>query len=262
MQKQRYYYLINIQYLGYRFHGWQKQPDVKTVEDMIYKTISFVIGKETRFKILGASRTDAKVSALEAAFELFLYESPIEDLDAFIMSFNKNAPSDIKGISITEVDNQFNIIQSPKIKKYVYLFSHGSKNHPYAAPFMANFLEDLDIGTMIEGAGLFEGTHYFKAYCGRPNENKSFNREVFKCELKKNHVLTANFFPTESYALHIESNGFLRYQIRLIMGALVLLGKGEIDLEFIKKSLKEGNDYLIEYIAPASGLHITSLRFD
>ncbi|NAS30554.1 tRNA pseudouridine(38-40) synthase TruA [Flavobacteriaceae bacterium R38] len=261
MKEQRYYYLITVQFLGFRYHGWQKQPSVKTVEEMIYKTITFVIGKGTRFKILGASRTDAKVSAQEAAFELFLYE-PMEDTDAFITSFNRNTPSDIRAVNITEVDQQFNIIQAPKTKEYVYLFSHGEKNHPYAAPFMANIIDHLDIELMKEGAKLFEGRHYFKSYCGRANENKNFEREIIKCELVENKILEANFFPESSYALHVQGSGFMRYQVRLIMGVLILLGKGEVDLKFIKESLKEENDYLIEYVAPASGLHLNTLKFD
>ena len=56
----KYYYVITIQYLGYRFHGWQKQPDVKTVHLMIDRTLNFILeGK--KFKSLGSGRTDAMV---------------------------------------------------------------------------------------------------------------------------------------------------------------------------------------------------------
>ena len=61
------YYLVHIQYLGFRFHGWQRQPGVKTVESMVVKTLAFILGHED-FKILGAGRTDAMVSAGDAAF--------------------------------------------------------------------------------------------------------------------------------------------------------------------------------------------------
>ena len=71
MFEKRFYYLVKIQYLGYRFHGWQKQPQLKTLHHMIDRTLKYVLG-ETRFKTLGAGRTDAMVSANEAAFELFV----------------------------------------------------------------------------------------------------------------------------------------------------------------------------------------------
>ena len=68
----KYFYLITIQYLGYRFHGWQKQPDVKTLHLMVDRTFNFILeGK--RFKSLSSGRTDAMVSAECAAIELFLF---------------------------------------------------------------------------------------------------------------------------------------------------------------------------------------------
>ena len=63
MFKKTFYYLIKIQYLGYRFHGWQKQPNLKTVELMLQRTLKYVL-QEQKFKILGAGRTDAMVSSV------------------------------------------------------------------------------------------------------------------------------------------------------------------------------------------------------
>ena len=77
----KYYYLIHIQYLGFRYHGWLKQPGLKTIESMIEKTIRFVLD-HTNFKILGSSRTDAKVSANHSAFELFVSD-PL-DIDQLV----------------------------------------------------------------------------------------------------------------------------------------------------------------------------------
>jgi tRNA pseudouridine38-40 synthase len=77
---QQYYYLIHIQYLGFRFHGWAKQPNVKTVHQFIDKTLPYVLGHND-FKTLGSSRTDAMVSANHFVLELFLKEAL--DLDSF-----------------------------------------------------------------------------------------------------------------------------------------------------------------------------------
>ena len=137
LQPKRYFYLIKVQYLGYRLHGWQKQPNVKTVEELITKTLRYVMPTE-KFKILGTSRTDAMVSAQESAFELFLDYKPLSDLDEFLKEFNVNLPQDIRALSITEVDSKFNIIQHPKLKEYAYLFSFGEKNHTFCVPLVVN----------------------------------------------------------------------------------------------------------------------------
>ena len=123
MFNKRYYYLIKIQYLGYRFHGWQKQPKLKTVHLMIDRTFNFILDGKP-FKTLGSGRTDAMVSANETAFELFVYEK-IEDETAFLALFNLNLPQDLRALAIEEVDAEFNIIQHSKVKEYVYLFTYG-----------------------------------------------------------------------------------------------------------------------------------------
>ena len=260
MQRKRFYYLIKIQYLGFRLHGWQKQPDVKTVEGLITKTLRYVL-PDDKFKILGTSRTDAMVSAMDSGFELFLDERPLEDLDEFLKLFNLNLPQDIRALSITEVDSKFNIIQHPKHKEYTYLFSFGDKNHPFCAPLMANFLEDLDIEKMKLAAVLFQGTHNFRNYCVRVSENSKFEREIITSEIIKNTEITASFFPENTFLFRISGEGFLRHQVRLMMGSLVLVGRGELSLEDIKNSLKPEADMQMDYIAPASGLILNKVDF-
>ena len=263
MQKKKYYYLVRVSYLGFRYSGWQKQPGVKTIESMLTKTISFVLGETRSFKILGAGRTDAKVSSIHGAFELFIEHEPLKNLDALLDLFNLNLPADIRVESITAVEEKFNIIHSAKEKTYCYLFSFGSKAHPFCAPIMANYPEDLNITLMQEAAKLFEGTHDFKNFTARRDKKNSQTiRTIASCELKKNKAISASFFPEDSYVLEVRGKGFLRYQIRLMMGALICLGRNEIDLEGIKRLLNSDLDDFIPYVAAGSGLHLKELLFD
>ena len=260
MLQKRYFYVVKVQFLGYRFHGWQKQPNTKTVHLMIDRTLKFILGDQ-KFKTLGAGRTDAMVSANEAAFELFLDHEPIENEAEFLDLFNKNLPQDIRALSITEVDAKFNIIQDSKLKEYHYVFAQGAKFHPFAAPIMTTILDSLDIELMTEGAQLFEGKNNYKTYCYKPTQEGLYNRELICCELIENTLYTANFFPEKSYVLKVIGKGFGRHQIRLMMGALIKLGRGDIDLEFIKNSLKPESNYVMDYIAPASGLILHKIEF-
>lgn len=260
MLQKRYFYVVKVQFLGYRFHGWQKQPNTKTVHLMIDRTLKFILGDQ-KFKTLGAGRTDAMVSANEAAFELFLDHEPIENEAEFLDLFNKNLPQDIRALSITEVDAKFNIIQDSKLKEYHYVFAQGAKFHPFAAPIMTTILDSLDIELMTEGAQLFEGKNNYKTYCYKPTQEGLYNRELISCELIKNTLYTANFFPEKSYVLKVIGKGFGRHQIRLMMGALIKLGRGDIDLNYIKNSLKPESQEVMDYIAPASGLILHKIEF-
>lgn len=248
-------YLVRFQYLGFRLHGWQKQPNVKTVHFVVDKTLKFVL-PSIRFKSVGVGRTDAKVSSTDYIFQLFVDEN-IDEVD-FISSFNRNSPSDVRALSVEQLhDEDFNIIQHSKIKEYRYYFSYGQKNHPYCAPFLVGFLDSLDIEMMKQGAKLFEGHHNFKMYCTKPSSETKVQRTIDFCEIIENTELTASFFPKKSYVLIIKGKGFLRNQIRLIMGALLELGSGSINLDFIEQSLKDiCETAFIKTIAPASGLHL------
>ncbi len=227
---------------------------------MIDRTLKYIL-KDKRFKTLGAGRTDAMVSANRTAFELFL-EEPIRDLEAFLQEFNYNLPQDIRALDISEVDPDFNIIRNSKIKEYVYLFSEGTKNHPFCAPILATILEPLDVELMKKGAKLFEGKHYFKSYCYKATNNGIYEREIICSEIIENVEFTASFFPEKTYLYRIKGKGFMRNQIRLMMGVLIKLGRGEVGLDFIENSLQTDFTEHMDYIAPASGLILNNLEFD
>lgn len=256
----KFSYLVKFQYLGFRLHGWQKQPKLKTVHLFVDKTLKFVC-KDVRRKSVGVGRTDAKVSAVDYYFQLFIDEKLNEE--QFISDFNKNSPSDIRILEVNQInDDDFNIIQSKKIKEYRYYFSYGQKNHPYSAPFLTCILDDLNIEIMQQGANLFEGFHNFKRYCTKPTAETKIEREVLECRIEENTEITASFFPEKSYVLIVRGEGFLRNQIRLMVGALFELGKGNYSIDFIKETLNpESEIEFLKTIAPASGLHLYKVDF-
>jgi len=253
-----YFYLIHLQYLGFRYHGWLKQPGLKTIESMVEKTALFVLG-HSDFKLLGTSRTDAKVSAHHSVFELFVH-TPL-DVKKLHHDFNRNLPNDIRVLHVEETDREFNIIQAPKTKEYLYLFSFGEKCHPFCASLLFSFMEDLDIEVMKKGALLFEGTHNFRQYCTKPGLNALFERKIETSKIEENTEISASFFPEKTYCYRVISRGFMRNQVRLMMGQLLLLGKGDITLEDIRMSLRGDNCHPLKTIAPASGLILNKIQF-
>lgn len=253
-------YLVRVQYLGFRYSGWQRQPGQKTIEGMLHKTLRYIL-PGVRFKILGAGRTDAMVSALDAAFELLIYGEPILEPRAFLGLFNQNLPPDIRVLEIEAVASGFNVIRNAKLKEYRYYFSFGKKPHPFSAPFMAYFGEDLNLAKMQKGAKMFEGYHDFSAYTVRKSQGKTVTRQLDKCILKQNTDFKADFFPETSYVLVVCGAGFLRYQIRMIMGCLVQVGQGDRSTDFIRASLEVPSGVQLDYVAPASGLMLQELWF-
>ncbi|WP_010178511.1 tRNA pseudouridine synthase A [Aquimarina agarilytica] len=261
MMRKRFYYLIEIQYLGFRYHGWQKQPEVNTIQRMLERTLKYVLDDGVKFKTLSVGRTDAMVSARQSYVELFVDTISL-DLEEFFPLLNINLPPDIRALSIKETTKDFNIIQHPKVKEYQYLFAVGDKFHPFCAPFMVNIQEELNIPLMQQAAKLFEGAHDYWSYAHRSNEKTITEGVITHCSLEINEQYKANFFPEKTYILTVKGAGFKRNQIRLMMGVLFDLGKGEIDLDFVKRTLQP-QEYRIklEHIAQASGLFLNKVTF-
>lgn len=251
MANWQHFYLIRIEFLGFRYHGWQKQPKYRSVQGMIDKTLLFIFQHED-FKTMGCGRTDAKVSANDFVFELFVNE-PVNTKELLDL-LNTNLPSDVRAKSIKTVGADFNIIQSAKEKEYHYFFSFGAKSHPFNAPLIRDFGPHLDITVMQKGAALFLGENNFKRYASKPGENTVFERTILKSEIVVNTELTGSFVPEISYVYKVKSAGFLRYQVRLMVGALVDLGKGLMTLNEFKATLRNPDGEQIKHIAPSSGL--------
>jgi len=233
---------------------------VLTVERMMERTFSYVLDRKN-FKLLAAGRTDAKVSVNETYVQLFLKDEPLPE-SGFLELLNANLPQDIRVLAIDKVDASYNIINAPKKKEYLYIFSFGAKNHPFTAPFMVNIASHLDIALMQEGARLFIGTHDFRTYTYKPNPETQTIGHIEECEIVINDLYTANFFPKTSYIFRASGKGFKRHQIRLMMGALFDLGMGKIDLQFIKDTLVPGNTIKLTHIAQASGLMLHKVSLD
>ena len=254
----KHFYIFRIEFLGFRFHGWQKQPDQITVQGMIDKTFKFIF-QEKEFKTLAAGRTDGMVSASDFAFELFVKE-PI-NIDEFLELFNFNLPTDIRLKSITETDAKFNIIQSPKIKTYAYHFAQGKKQHPYSAPFIFCFKEELDVELMKKGAEFFKGEHNFNRLTCKPTEKTVLTRNILDSKIYENTDKDSIHFPEESYVFQVKASGFLRYQVRMMMASLLQLGSKEITWEEFVNYTEQPEGEQITSIAPKSGLRLEKIEF-
>ena len=253
-----HFYLIRIEFLGFRYHGWQPQPGFKSVQGMMDKTFQFIFQHEN-FKTLGCGRTDAKVSADDFALELFTFEAV--DVDQLLKDLNHNLPSDIRAKSVEEIGAEFNIINHPKIKEYHYTFSSEAKPHPYNAPFITNFRTAIDIKLMQEAAKLFEGVHNFKRYASKPSAKTKFKREILLSEVVVNDKLNTCFSPQKSYVYKVRSKGFMTYQVRLMVGALVNVGQCVWTLEDLKESLANPEGTQMKNIVPSSALCLHKVEF-
>ncbi len=258
MQTRPFTYLFTIQYLGLRYHGWQRQQGVKTIQGTLERNFRHVLGHED-FNILGASRTDSGVSCLNGAFEIYLKESL--DLLAFIQAANESLPADIRLLDARPVPADFNIIQDVEAKQYGYYFAIGEKPHPFRSGALAYAGKDLDLEQMKIGAALFEGNHDFRRFCTHGKQTDDFVRKIWKAEIRP--LETENiFWPKDNvYVFRLNGEGFLMHQVRRMAAALFMLGKSEITISDIQGALNSHEKHPFTPKAPAQGLVLEGVTF-
>lgn len=260
MQK-LFHYKLTLSYLGYRYFGWQKQKaETLTVQGKLEQSIKkFHTGEKV--KTLGASRTDAKVSAFAHVCKLTV-DKEYPDTEELRELINSHLPQDIQILKVEPSTDKFRVINDVTTKEYLYFFSNEKAVHPFCAPFVINFNDKLDIDLMKKGAKLFEGKFNFKNYVYKGNEDKLYDRSVEVCEIHENQeFFQAKEFP-KSYFLRIKASGFMRHQVRIIMGSLINLGRGQISYEELAASLDGTNPAKPGFVAPAAGLFLKKIWFN
>lgn len=257
MQNRPFTYLFSIQYLGLRYHGWQKQPGVKTIQGTLEKAFRYILGHED-FTILGASRTDSGVSCNHGAFELFLKHEISHEL---LHQANGYLPSDIRLLEVIPVPLDFNIIQDIAWKEYQYHFAFGEKFHPFAAGNMVFFQGTPDFELMKSGAKLFVGKHDFRRFCSIDKLTDDYVREVLESDVCNHSQSGKGLIPEKAFTFSVKGKGFLRYQVRIMVAALMDLGLGKISLDNLKNALDSDKTSPISVAVPANGLVLERLEF-
>ncbi len=259
MQNRPFTYLLWMQYLGFRYNGWQKQPDGKTVQGRMEKVLRFVLG-HGNFTTLAASRTDAGVSCNRGAFELFSAE-PV-DLPELIQQMNVYLPNDIRILEGQAISQDFNIIQDVVEKEYRYHFATGEKFHPFAAGNLLHVIGELDIPMMKQGGELLLGKHDFRRFCSIDKITDDYVREVFELNFLDHELAGKGLVPADSFTISIKGKGFLRYQIRVMVAVLIDLGLEKISLEQISEALTSQENKPLCEPAKAHGLVLEEVVFD
>ncbi|WP_342268750.1 tRNA pseudouridine(38-40) synthase TruA [Spiroplasma endosymbiont of Aspidapion aeneum] len=237
------YYLLTISYDGSELHGWAKQNNLLTAQGELEK--SFVaIFKSNLFHTLGASKTDAGVHArnqkvfLQTEFR-FNHRLIARDINSRI---NKN----IFVKSIVEISPDF-LVRNCKQKTYRYYLSTNEYD-PLKRRYYHFLKFEFNKFKFEESLKLFVGLHDFRNFSGlKKNEYDNYN-----LERKIDHINIISEDDNNHY-IEFKAKGFLRYQIRKIIGTCIAYNNNTITLEDIKKSLSINGEKM-KFIADPSGL--------
>ncbi|RZL43996.1 MAG: tRNA pseudouridine(38-40) synthase TruA [Pedobacter sp.] len=241
-------YFFHIAYQGQYYSGWQKQPGVKSVQEVIEKTLSKIF--KTEIAIIGCGRTDAHVHASQ-----FFFHADIEQEFDFDLLYilNKALPYNIAIFDIIPMQPKAHARFDAVQRKYDYFI------HTYKDPFLSNqssyyHEQKLDVLKMKEVVKLLPQYKDYRAFCTHPNKYEHTICNVMEADLlvdKKG----------DRVRFYIASNRFLGKMIRILMGKILLVGKNEL-------SKDEFESYLINLETPKlllpahpTGLYLSKVTY-
>lgn len=243
-----------LAYDGSEFAGWQVQPDATTIQG----TLASAIGRVTGEKVLpqGSGRTDAGVHAL-AQVATFAAESPIPAAN-LLKALNDVLPASIRVIAAAEAPREFHARRSARAKTYRYRMYRGEICPPFLARYVWHYPFPLDEGAMRRAAAVVVGEHDFTSFAavdperGREEETGSNVRRIFASQWE---------WQEDELIYTVRGNGFLHHMVRNLVGTFVLIGKGTLKAEDVRRILEAKNRAAAGATVPASGLYLVEVEY-
>ena len=243
-----YRYKCTVSYDGSQYMGYQIQGALPTVELKITEALEKLVCRE--IKIYSSGRTDRYVHALNQVFHF--------DLDSFIPpkgikdGANAYLPRDIYIKSAELVDSSFHARFSAVSKEYRYYIYTGEYN-----PLVINYashIQNLNIDRMRKALSLFAGTHDFKGFSSAGiDPRKDTVKTIFHTELKERGEYLEFVFV---------GNGFLKYQVRRMMGLLIEIGRGKEESSKMLEVFAKRDSSISNRVADGCGLYLVQVNYN
>jgi tRNA pseudouridine38-40 synthase len=237
--------VIEIEYDGTNYSGWQFQPRRRTIQGEIEKALSQLY--QMRIKIVGASRTDAGVSAQGQIANFYVPTLRFKDLAGLIKSLNAILPDDICVKQALVTDNDFHARYSAKGKIYQYHIL--CRYSPLRQRFAWVVRYKLNLSSMRKAVKLFLRQKDYSAFCKVKDKNGKIIMKSIS--IKKNG---------DEVFISIEADRFLYKMVRRIIGALIDVGRGHRNEDDIKNSLI-GCERRTLVCALAKGLVLVKVKY-
>jgi len=248
MQKNERNIKLIIEYDGTNYHGWQRQPNLVTIQEVIENTLSQVLEHEVF--VTSAGRTDAGVHALgQIANFSTKCGIPAEKIP---YALNALLPNDIVVKFACDVPIDFHARFSAKGKYYKYVINNGrfpsaiDAKREYFCPYR------LNIDLMKEALEQLLGTHDFKGFMASGCSVKNTVRTIYEAELEVKN---------DKISIGLKADGFLYNMVRIIAGTLIDTGRGKISVANIKEALETGERSLIGKTAQPQGLYLIEVYY-
>lgn len=247
-------YAMLLEYDGSKFHGFQKQSSLDTIQGSLENSIRIILKKQV--DIFSAGRTDTGVHA-KGMIASFTSEKKIENFPKFIISINHLSGSQLSIQGMKEVPDSFNAQFSCTAREYEYWFFLAKYPSPLLNGRAYFFKHRLDMKKIRSECIHFLGKHDFTSFT-KPTAliKKSPIRNITRLDITESQEIK-NLFK-----LTIRSSGFLHNMVRIITGTLLDIGNGKIKDRNIKEILEKKNRIYAGATTPPHGLYFTRAIYE
>ena len=241
-------YLIKFSYDGTKFNGYQKQNGLRTIQEEMEEALTFINGGKS-VSLVSSGRTDKGVHALCQMAHV--------DIDVDITEYklkralNSNLKDDIHVIETKKVDDNFHARYMVKEKEYKYFLNTGEYN-PLERNYVYQYCKKLDVQKMKDAIKYFLGKHSFKSFTPSKDIRNNYVREINYVNIEKDGDKLIFIF---------RGNGFIKYQIRNMVGYLIKVGEGKKSGEDIPLILEKEDRRYASITAHPEGLCLTNVKY-
>jgi len=240
---------LTIAYDGTDFHGWQRQPGLRTAQSALDEAIERLTG--TAPNTVASGRTDAGVHALGQVVH-FLTASR-HGTDVFVKALNALLPRDVRVYEAVEVPQVFHATLDARSKRYRYRID----NRKFACPFELRHAwhvsRPLDVDAMNRAGAALLGRHDFRSFeTDWPNRLSSV-RTIFDLEASRHGDVVH---------VEVEADGFLYNMVRAIAGTMALVGTGRRPEAWVGEALRAEDRKAAGPNAPSQGLFLLRVNYD
>lgn len=241
-------FLIKFSYDGTNYSGFQKQKGKPSIEEEMEKALT-TVNNHKKTTITATGRTDKGVHALaqygHTDIEVDITEKKLK------RALNTFLPDDIHVIETKIVDNNFHARYNVLEKTYEYRMNLGEYN-PIERNHVFQYNYPLDIKKMQEAIKVFEGKHDFRAFVTENKEKNNCIRNITCGRIKSNR---------EEIVFTFTGDGFLRYQVRNMVGLLIRVGEGKLTSTDVQQILDSKDRSKSGKTAPPEGLYLVDVKY-
>lgn len=241
--------VLEIQYDGTHFFGWQTQPDKRSVQQTVEDALNSITGEKC--VLIGSGRTDSGVHA-ERQIAHFDVENASVPPEKYVFALNPVLPPDVKIIKSYLAPEGFHARYSAKRKTYVYKFYKSKTVLPLYERYCHQAEEFLNVEKMKDAAKEIVGTHDFKCFLASNSDVKDTVRTVYSCDVVENGKIIE---------IKVCGNGFLYNMVRTIAGTLYFAGLGRMTAADVKKAIDEKNRFGVGKTMAAKGLTLLNVEY-